>query len=153
TCMQATSFAYHTLNTTFGNVQNWTGPGGYGGHTLRDSRIEGNFTYPAQTDTSALHEPIRIDGDGLVAELKNDGHSDTCNAYFYVGRNSGSGFQGSNWQLPCSDKVTDSIHSSELGSTYSDLIDLNGDGRPDSVTQAYSKGLGFGRYVLWNDNG
>ncbi len=102
------------------------------GFLERSTRTGGSDTLPDLT--SSL---IDMDGDGLLDRVLAPGYAD----YWWVERNSGFGFENAmKWT-----GVNTSFQSFAIRETaqahpifYSDLVDMNGDGRPDRVLTQYN---------------
>ncbi|MCP3926742.1 MAG: hypothetical protein GY714_29630 [Desulfobacterales bacterium] len=128
-------------------------PSGEGTHS--NNYIEGSDTNGIYSDL------IDMNGDGLPDRVGNENHS-TGDKGLHVALNNGNGFgEFELWPGAEGSHPDSYVQGSDSTGTYSDIIDMNGDGLPDRVGHfnfktnqyglwvALNTGSGFGEYTLW----
>jgi len=143
-------YPYDTWSVYFNNGSgfnagvDWPNPSAWGnvnGNLIRNTNAYGTFT-----------DVIDMNGDGLPDRVVYDKTSpyNTWTVYF----NNGSGFDaGVDWPNPSAWALIQGnyIRNSDTYGTYTDLIDMNGDGLPDRVV--YDKVYPYDTWSVYLNNG
>lgn len=151
---------FNTNGSGFGVGADWSNPSAW-------SSINGNYiSNTTTTGTGTYTDVIDMNGDGLPDRVV---YSKTCappyatNCPWTIYFNNGTGFgAGVNWSNPSPwDSVNGNyIRNTDTYGTYTDVIDMNGDGLPDRVvfdrtgpyntwTVYFNNGNGFDPGVDW----
>jgi len=153
----AQTFTYQTFTTAFEPPTNWSNPSAADNYVaIRPARPTGN----------AEHALLDLTGDGLPDRVTRDKTNDLL-WKVYPNRGDGTGFAGSPtpWSNPSAAETTTNRAIRRLsgsGDVLAEVIDLDGDGRPDRVTSApggdklnlrffRNTGTGFAAGVNWPD--